>query len=47
MITTTSQIAAPVQESFLHKMLSTPVPYAIFGTAAMKFTMPSQGGRIA
>lgn len=46
MITTTSQIAPPVTQSFLNKMLSTPVPYIIHGTAAMRYTMPAQGGSI-
>lgn len=46
MITTTSQIAPPVTQSFLNKMLSTPVPYLIHGTSAMRYTMPSQGGSI-
>lgn len=46
MITTTSQIAPPVTQSFLNKMLSTPVPYLIHGTCAMRYTMPSQGGSI-
>ncbi len=46
MITTTSIIAPPVTQSFLNKMLSTPVPYLIHGTAAMRYTMPSQGGSI-
>ena len=43
-ITTTSVISAPVQQSFLNKLLSIPVPYMIHKTAAMKFTMPANGG---
>lgn len=46
-ITTSTQIAAPVQEAFLNRMLSTPVPYVIYGQAAMKFNMPARNGRIA
>lgn len=46
-ITTSSNIAAPVQETFLHRMLSTPVPYLTHETCAMKYTMPAQGGTIA
>lgn len=43
-ITTTSVISAPVQQSFLNKLLSIPVPYMIHKTCAMHFLMPANGG---
>ena len=43
-ITTTSLLPAPVQQSFSQKLLSVPVPYMIHKTAAMKKTMPRNGG---
>lgn len=43
-ITTTTLLPAPVQQSFSQKLLSVPVPYMIHKTAAMKKTMPRNGG---
>jgi hypothetical protein len=45
-ITTTSQIAPPIQQSFLNRMLSIPTPYNIHNVCANQFTMPAQGGNI-
>lgn len=42
--TTTSILPAPVQQSFSQKLLSVPVPYMIHKTAAMRKTMPRNGG---
>jgi len=43
-ITTTSVLSAPVQQSFSYKLLSVPVPNMIHKIAAMKKTMPRNGG---
>lgn len=43
-ITTTSVLAAPVQQSFSYKLLSVPVPNMIHNIAAMKKNMPKNGG---
>ncbi len=43
-ITTTTLLPAPVQQSFSQKLLSVPVPYMIHKTAAMRKTMPRNGG---
>ena len=43
-ITTTSILAAPVQQSFSYKLLSVPVPNMIHNIAAMKKNMPRNGG---
>jgi N4-gp56 family major capsid protein len=46
MITTTSTLPAPIQQSFSYKLLSVPVPNMIHKIAAMKKVMPRNGGRI-
>ena len=43
-ITTTTQLPAPVQQSFSYKLLSVPVPNLIHKMAAMKKRMPRNGG---
>lgn len=45
MITTSSTLPAPVQQSFSYKLLSTPVPNLIHGLFAEKRVMPRNGGR--
>src|SRR5690606_4829916 len=45
-ITTTSLLAAPVQQSFSYKLLSVPTPNMIHKIPAMLKTMPRNGGRI-
>lgn len=44
-ITTTSILAAPVQQSFDYKLLAVPVADLIHTIPAMKKTMPRNGGR--
>lgn len=44
MITTTSSLPAPVQQSFSYKLLSVPVPYMIHKIPAMLKEMPRNGG---
>ena len=44
MITTTSTLSAPVQQSFSYKLLSVPVPSMIHKIPAMKKSMPANGG---
>lgn len=44
MITTTSTLPAPVQQSFSYKLLSVPVPYMIHKIPAMLKQMPRNGG---
>lgn len=43
-ITTTSVIAAPVQQTFSYKLLSVPVPYMIHNIPADLKLMPRNGG---
>jgi len=43
-ITTTALLTAPVQQSFSYKLLSVPTPSFIHKIAAMKKTMPRNGG---
>jgi N4-gp56 family major capsid protein len=43
-ITTTTTLAAPVQQSFSYKLLSVPVPNMIHKIPAMKKRMPRNGG---
>ena len=43
-ITTTNVLPAPVQQSFSLKLLSVPVPNMIHKIAAMKKSMPRNGG---
>ncbi len=45
--TTTSILAAPVQESFNQKLLAVPTPNFIHSLMAMKKRMPAQGGTTA
>lgn len=44
MITTSSVLPAPVQQSFSYKLLSVPVPYMIHKIPAMLKQMPRNGG---
>jgi hypothetical protein len=44
MITTTSVLSAPVQQSFSFKLLSVPTPNFIMKTAAYLKKMPRNGG---
>lgn len=44
MITTSSILPAPVQQSFSYKLLSVPVPYMIHKIPAMLKNMPRNGG---
>lgn len=44
MTTTTTVLAAPVQQSFSYKLLSVPVPYFIHNIPAMLKQMPRNGG---
>ncbi len=44
MITTSSVLPAPVQQSFSFKLLSVPVPYLIHKIPAMLKAMPRNGG---
>lgn len=44
-ITTSTQMPAPVQQSFSAKLLSVRVPYLIHKVAAVKKYMPRNGGR--
>lgn len=44
MITTTSVLPAPVQQSFSYKLLSVPVPNMIHNIPAMRKQMPRNGG---
>jgi N4-gp56 family major capsid protein len=46
MITTTTILPAPVQQSFSFKLLSVPVPNMIHKIPAMKKNMPRNGGQI-
>lgn len=46
MITTTSVLPAPVQQSFSNRLLSVPVPNMIHKIPAMKRSMPRNSGRI-
>lgn len=46
MITTTSTLPAPVQQSFNMKLLATPVPDLIHKIPAMLLRMPRNGGRV-
>ena len=46
MITTTSTLPAPVQQSFNMKLLATPVPDLIHKIPAMLLRMPRDGGKI-
>jgi len=43
-ITTTTLLPSPVQQSFSYKLLSVPVPSLIHKLAAMKKSMPRNGG---
>jgi N4-gp56 family major capsid protein len=43
-ITTTSTLPSPVQQSFSYKLLSVPVPNMIHKIAALRKTMPRNGG---
>lgn len=45
MITTTSILPAPIQQSFSLKLLSVPTPNLIYKIAAMLKRMPAQGGK--
>ena len=44
MITTSTILPAPVQQSFSYKLLSVPVPYMIHKIPAMLKNMPRNGG---
>lgn len=46
MITTSSDLPAPVQQSFSYKLLAVPVPYMVHNLAATKKYMPANGGRV-
>lgn len=46
MITTSTVLPAPVQESFSYKLLAVPVPNMIHGLPATRKYMPKNGGRV-